>query len=260
MTSDAESRSRPKRAAAPSIDAEEIERFSKLAAEWWNPEGKFKPLHLFNPVRLAFIRDEAARRFGRDIAARRPFEGVKLLDIGCGGGLLAEPMTRLGFAVTGVDASEANIKTAGIHAREQGLDIDYRHGSAEALAETGARFDVILNMEVVEHVADVRAFLKTCADMVAPGGLMIVATINRTAKAFALAIVGAEYVMGWLPRGTHRHSKFVRPLEVRDALAEAGLKVRPPVGVTFNPLAGRWRLSGDTDVNYMLTAERNAAG
>jgi len=257
MTSDRESLSPPQSENPPSFDAEEIEKFSKLAAEWWNPTGKFKPLHVFNPVRLAFIRDQAARRFGRDITARRPFEGLRLLDIGCGGGLLAEPMTRLGFRVTGVDASEANIGTASVHAAEQDLEIDYRHGSAESLAGEGAQFDVILNMEVVEHVADVEGFLKTCASMVAPGGMMIVATLNRTAKAWALAVVGAEYVLGWLPRGTHRHKKFVRPLEIRDALEGSGLRVRPPAGVIYNPLAGRWHLSNDTDVNYMMVCERD---
>ncbi|MFP3942475.1 MAG: bifunctional 2-polyprenyl-6-hydroxyphenol methylase/3-demethylubiquinol 3-O-methyltransferase UbiG [Alphaproteobacteria bacterium] len=256
MTSDPQSRTGARSAAPPSVDPEEVERFSKLAAEWWNPAGKFRPLHVFNPVRLAFIRDEAARRFGRDTTVPRPFEGLTLLDIGCGGGLLSEPMTRLGFRVTAVDASEANIKTATIHAREQGLDIDYRHGSAEALAGENARFDVILNMEVVEHVADMQGFLHACASMVAPGGMMVIATLNRTAKAWALAIVGAEYVLGWLPKGTHQHSKFVRPLELRDALEGTGLRVRPPVGVSYNPLAGRWRLSGDTDVNYMVVCER----
>jgi 2-polyprenyl-6-hydroxyphenyl methylase / 3-demethylubiquinone-9 3-methyltransferase len=259
MASDSNSRSEPRGAAAPSVDPDEVAKFSRIAAEWWDPAGKFRPLHLFNPVRLAFIRDEAARRFGRDVKAPRPFEGLALLDIGCGGGLLAEPMARLGFRVTGVDASEANIKTASVHAEEQGLDIGYRHGSAEALAEEKARFDVVLNMEVVEHVADVGSFLRATASMVSPGGLMFVATINRTAKSWALAIVGAEYVLGWLPKGTHSHSKFVRPLELRDALTAAGLKVRPPVGVSYNPLGGRWRLSGDTDVNYMMVCERDGS-
>ncbi len=259
MTSDADSRSGTGSAPPPSVDPEEVKKFSRLAAEWWDPAGKFRPLHVFNPVRLAFIRDEAARHFHRDVAAPRPFDGLTLLDIGCGGGLLAEPMTRLGFRVTGVDASAANIKTAAVHAGEQGLDIDYRHGAAEALAAENARFDVILNMEVVEHVADAKGFLRACASMVAPGGMMIVATLNRTAKAWALAIVGAEYVLGWLPKGTHRHSKFVRPIEILDALAGTGLEVHPPVGVSFNPLAGRWRLSTDTDVNYMLVSERNAS-
>lgn len=249
--------SAPDDPAAPSVDPDEVAKFARLSAEWWDPAGKFRPLHRLNPVRLAFIRDEAARRFGRDVKTKRPFAGLTLLDVGCGGGLLAEPMTRLGFRVTGIDAAEANIKTAIVHASEQGLSIDYRHGSAEALAASGARFDVVLNMEVVEHVADPAAFLRGCAALVAPGGLMFVATLNRTAKAWVLAVAGAEYVLGWLPRGTHRHSKFVRPLEIRDALQGTGVTPRPPVGVSYDPLGGRWRLSGDTAVNYMMVCARD---
>jgi 2-polyprenyl-6-hydroxyphenyl methylase / 3-demethylubiquinone-9 3-methyltransferase len=244
-------------AAATSIDAAEVERFSRLAAEWWDPRGKFAPLHRFNPVRLAFIRDHALLRFGRDPAARQPFEGLRLLDIGCGGGLLSEPMTRLGFAVTGVDASERNIGVARTHAAEQGLAIDYRAATAEQLLAEGAGpFNVILNMEVIEHVADPAQYLRDCARLLAPGGLMILATLNRTAKALALAVVGAEYVLGWLPRGTHDWRKFVRPEEVRAWLAGEAVGIDGPFGVSFSPLSGRWSLSGDPSVNYMMTIRR----
>ena len=241
-----------------SIDPAEVERFSRIAAEWWDPRGKFAPLHKFNPVRLGFIRDRAAERFGRDARARRPFEGLRLLDIGCGGGLLSEPMTRLGFSVTGVDASEKNIATASVHAAEQGLSIDYRASTAEALAAEGAGpFDVILNMEVIEHVADPGRFLRTCADLLAPGGLMIVATLNRTAKAYALAVFGAERVLRWLPVGTHDWNKFLKPEEIRGFLADTPLTVKGPFGVSYSPLSDRWSLGSDTTINYMMTVERD---
>jgi 2-polyprenyl-6-hydroxyphenyl methylase/3-demethylubiquinone-9 3-methyltransferase len=191
------------------VDPAEIARFSAIADEWWDPNGKFKPLHRFTPTRLEYIRGRIAGHFGRDALAPKPLAGLRLLDIGCGGGLLCEPMARLGASVVGADAAERNVKTAAVHAERQGLAIDYRHTTAEALAEAGELFDVVLNMEVVEHVADVAAFMGACARLVRPGGLMVVATLNRTAKAFALAIVGAEYVLGWLPRGTHTWSKFV---------------------------------------------------
>ncbi|MBP6013772.1 MAG: bifunctional 2-polyprenyl-6-hydroxyphenol methylase/3-demethylubiquinol 3-O-methyltransferase UbiG [Alphaproteobacteria bacterium] len=240
------------------VDDAEVARFSALAAEWWNPHGKFGVLHRFNPVRLGFIRDQAATHFGRDSKATKPFAGLRLLDIGCGGGLLSEPMARLGFDVLGADASEKNIKTASVHAAEGGLSIDYRATTAEALAEAGEQFDVVLNMEVIEHVADLNLFLKSCASMLKPGGLMFVATINRTAKAFALAVVGAEYVLGWLPRGTHDWNKFVKPLELDTALTRAGLEVASETGVMFNPLTGGWLLARDTDVNYMVVAKKAA--
>lgn len=242
--------------AQSTIDEAEVARFSALAAEWWNPHGKFGVLHKFNPVRLGFIRDQAAAHFGRDPKGMKPFAGLRLLDIGCGGGLLSEPMTRLGFEVLGADASAKNIKTASVHAEEQGLAIDYRATTAEALAESGERFDAILNMEVIEHVADLNLFLTSCASMLKPSGIMFVATINRTAKAFALAIVGAEYVLGWLPRGTHDWAKFVKPLELDTALTRAGLNVMTETGVMFNPLAGQWLLTSDTDVNYMVAAKK----
>jgi 2-polyprenyl-6-hydroxyphenyl methylase/3-demethylubiquinone-9 3-methyltransferase len=243
-----------------SIDPEEVERFSRIAAEWWDPKGKFAPLHRFNPVRLAFIRDYALARLGRDAAARRPFEGLRLLDIGCGGGLLSEPMSRLGFAVTGVDASERNIATAAAHAAEQGLAIDYRASTAEQLLASGEpAFDVILNMEVIEHVADPGEFLRTCARLLEPGGLMIVATLNRTLKALALAKFGAEYVLRWLPPGTHHWKKFLKPEEVRGFLDGEPLEIAGPFGVAYDPLSGRWGRSGDADVNYMMVVTRPAA-
>jgi 2-polyprenyl-6-hydroxyphenyl methylase / 3-demethylubiquinone-9 3-methyltransferase len=237
-----------------SIDPDEVARFSSWAAEWWDPKGKFAPLHRFNPVRLGFIRDQALARFGRDGAARRPFEGLRLLDIGCGGGLLSEPMARLGFAVTGVDASERNIGTARAHAAEVGLAIDYRCATAEALlAETEERFDLILNMEVIEHVADPGAYLRDTARLLAPGGLMIVATLNRTLKALALGKIGAEYVLRWLPAGTHDWRRFLRPEEIRGFLAGEVFEVAGPFGVSFDPISGRWSRSADASVNYLMT-------
>lgn len=243
-----------------SIDPADIERFSRIAAEWWDPKGKFAPLHNFNPVRLGFIRDQALARFGRDEKARRPFEGLRLLDIGCGGGLLSEPMCRLGFTVTGVDASDRTVAVAQAHAAEQGLEIDYRCATAEALlAENAGPFDVILNMEAIEHVEGPEAYLRTCAHLLAPGGLMIVATLNRTLKAFALAKIGAEYVLRWLPIGTHDWNKFLKPDEIRGFLAGEPVSVDGPFGVVFDPLTGRWSQSHDCDINYMMTVGRDAA-
>ena len=247
-------------ASASSIDPKEVEQFSRIAAEWWDPKGKFAPLHKFNPVRLAFIRDQVQARFGRDPKAIRPFEGLRLLDIGCGGGLLCEPMTRLGFQVTGVDASERNIGTASAHAAEQGLVIDYRATTAEDLLAAGERpFDVILNMEVIEHVADPGAYLRDCARLLAPGGLMIVATLNRTLKALALAKIGAEYVLRWVPAGTHDWNKFLKPEELRSFLDGEPVAVQGPFGVAFNPLTDRWVRSSDCDINYLVTVTRDAA-
>lgn len=243
---------------SPSIDADEVKKFSEIASEWWDPKGKFKPLHKFNPVRLGFIRETLVSHFGLDASAKKPLEGLRLLDIGCGGGLVSEPMARLGANVTGVDASEQNIKTASVHAQEQGQTIDYRAGTVEGLIAAGEpQFDVVLNLEVVEHVADAGQFLEDCASLVAPGGIMVVATINRTPKALALAIVGAEYVLRWLPRGTHEYSKLVKPSEIKTAVEAAGLKADAPQGVFFNPLMDRWSLSGDTAVNYMMVSRRS---
>lgn len=240
------------------IDASEVERFAALAAEWWDPNGKFKPLHKFNPVRLAWIRDHVATRFGRDPRAARPFEGLRFLDIGCGGGLLCEPMARLGAEIVGADAAATNIEVAKLHAAESGVTIDYRATTAEDLADAGEKFDVVLNMEVVEHVADIDLFIGKCAEMVKPGGIMFVATINRTLKALGLAIVGAEYVLRWLPRGTHQYGKLVRPEELEAALGKAELMVIDRTGVVYHPLADRWQKSSDMDVNYMVLAEKSS--
>ncbi len=243
---------------SPSIDPDEVAKFSRIAAEWWDPAGKFAPLHKFNPVRLGFIRQEAAARFGRNARYLRPFEGLTLLDIGCGGGLLSEPMARLGFAVTGADASPRNIGTAKAHADESGARVTYRCATAEELAAEGFSFDVVLNMEVIEHVADVGAYLSACAALVKPGGLTIVATLNKTLKALALAKFGAEYVLGWLPRGTHDWNRFLTPAELRAMLEDTGLSVLKTQGVSFNPLAWDWNLSTDVDVNYMVVAGRES--
>ena len=240
------------------INPDEIAKFAAMADEWWDPTGKFKPLHKFNPVRLGYVRDKVIARFGKDATVRRPLEGVRILDIGCGGGLLCEPMARLGAEVVGVDPSERNIEIARLHAAESGLAIDYRASTAEVLADAGERFDIVLNMEVVEHVADVPLFVNRCAEMVKPGGLMFIATINRTLKALALAIVGAEYVLRWLPRGTHQYERLVRPEELHAALANSAMTVRETVGVFYNPLTDRWDRSRDTDVNYMVLADKPA--
>ncbi len=247
------------RAEGFSVDPAEVERFSALAAKWWDAKGEFAPLHKFNPVRLGFIREEVLQRFHLDPRAQRPFDGLRLLDIGCGGGLLCEPMTRLGFAVTGVDASARNIGTASTHAADQGLEIDYRCATAEQLLDEGIKpFDVVLNMEVIEHVADPAEYLKTCARLIAPGGIMIMATLNRTPKAYALAIIGAEHVLRWLPVGTHDWKKFLKPEELRSFLDGEPVEMHGPFGVSYSPMNDRWSLSADTDVNYMMTVTREA--
>jgi len=239
-----------------SIDPAEVAKFSAIAEEWWDANGKFAPLHKFNPVRLKFIRETVAAHFRRDPKSLKPFEGLSLLDIGCGGGLLSEPMARLGFTVTGADASERNVKTATAHAEATGLSIDYRAETAEMLAAEGLAFDVVLNMEVVEHVADLKAYLEACAKLVKPGGIMIVATLNKTLKSLALGKIAAEYVLGWVPKGTHDWNRFIEPKRLYAALKESGLKVLKTQGVAFDPLTWDWRLSPDTDVNYMVVAER----
>jgi 2-polyprenyl-6-hydroxyphenyl methylase/3-demethylubiquinone-9 3-methyltransferase len=240
--------------AAPSLDPAEVAKFSALAAEWWNPVGKFGVLHKFNPVRLAYIKEQATARFRRDPVERRPLAELRLLDIGCGGGLLCEPMARLGATVVGIDPSERNINTARVHAEEQELAIDYRVAAAEELS--GEAFDIVLAMEVIEHVVDPRAFTRVCASLLRPGGLLFVATLNRTLKSFALAIIGAEYVLGWLPKGTHQWEKFIAPEELEGWIAENGLALLDRSGVTYSPLSGTWRKARDMDVNYMLLATR----
>jgi len=238
-----------------SIDQAELDKFAAMADEWWDPAGKFKPLHKFNPVRLRYIREKACAHFGLDAEKRRPLEGLSLVDIGCGGGLLCEPMTRLGASVTGIDPEKQNIAIAQNHSDAQGLDIDYQAISAEELLETGKVFDIVLNMEVVEHVSDVPLFISSCARLVSPGGLLFSATLNRTLKSFAFAIVGAEYLLKWLPRGTHQWEKFVTPDELKTAITKGGLEVCDTQGVTFNPLSDQWQPSSDTDVNYMMLAK-----
>jgi len=242
---------------ASSVDPAEVERFSRHAADWWNPRGTMAPLHKFNPVRLGYIRDQAAARFDRDPKKLDCLKGLRMLDVGCGGGILSEPLARLGARVVGVDPAEDNIAAARAHAAETGVDVDYRETTAEELAAKRERFDVVLAMEVVEHVVDVKEFVATCATMVKPGGLLIAATLNRTLKSFALAIVGAEYVLRWLPRGTHQWDKFVTPEELESAMEKSGLQVIGERGVIYNPFVDRWQLSSDMDVNYMLVAGRS---
>jgi 2-polyprenyl-6-hydroxyphenyl methylase/3-demethylubiquinone-9 3-methyltransferase len=241
--------------AAQTTDPAEVAKFEAMAAEWWDPHGKFKPLHMLNPCRLGYIVDQIAAEFGRDPKAPRPFDGLRLVDIGCGGGLLAEPMARLGATVTGIDAAPRNIPVAVLHAEQAELAIDYRHATAEDLVAEGARFDVLLNMEVVEHVPDPLAYLTACASLLEPGGLMIASTINRNPKSFALAIVGAEHVMRWLPRGTHDWRRFITPDELDDLISRAGLEPVDRKGFVFNPLAWSWRVSDrDLSVNYVTAS------
>jgi len=235
------------------VDEGEIERFSRIAEEWWDPKGKFAPLHRLNPLRLGYIRDRAAAHWRRDPLGGSPLEGLSLLDIGCGGGLLCEPATRLGAAVTGIDAADRNIATARLHAERQGLAIDYREATAEALTAEGRQFDIVLALEIVEHVADVDLFLKSCGRLAKPGGLVFLSTLNRTAKAWALAIAGAEYMLRWLPRGTHDWRKFLKPSEVVRGLRMGGVEAQEIVGVVYSPLSRAWSLNArDLDVNYML--------
>jgi 2-polyprenyl-6-hydroxyphenyl methylase / 3-demethylubiquinone-9 3-methyltransferase len=235
------------------VDTAEIERFSRIADEWWDPAGKFAPLHRLNPVRIGYIRDQAARHWQRDAISGRPLDGLSLLDIGCGGGLLCEPMARLGASVTGIDAAARNIAVARLHAEGQALAVDYRQNTAELLAEQGAQYDIVLALEIVEHVADIDLFLRSCGRLVKPGGLLFLSTLNRTTKAWLLAIAGAEYVLGWLPRGTHDWKKFLKPSEVVRGLEAGGITTQEIVGVVYSPLSRSWSLSkNDLDVNYML--------
>ena len=238
------------------VDQSEIDHFTSLAQEWWDPTGKFKPLHKFNPVRLVYIREKLCEHFDRDIKAPDALKGLRILDIGCGGGLLSEPVAKMGADVVGADAGATNIEVARLHAEQSGVTVDYRATTAEDLSASGEKFDVVLNMEVVEHVADVDLFMTACADMVKPGGLMFVATINRTQKARALAIFMAEQVLRWLPRGTHQYEKLVRPAELEAPLNAAGMQVIDRLGVFYNPLSDTWNRSRDMDVNYMMLAHR----
>lgn len=233
---------------------EEIARFTAMAEEWWDPEGKFKPLHKFNPVRLGFLREALCKHFGRDAEAIAPFEGLTLLDVGCGGGLLSEPLRRMGFAVTGIDAGDRNIAVAKIHAEQVGLDIDYRAATPEQLG--GQSFDVVLIMEILEHVPDVAEFLAAVGPLAKPGGALFAATLNRTMKAYALGIVGAEYLLRWLPPGTHDWRKFLKPSELAAGLRRNGILVKDLKGMSFDPIGGEWRLSSDLSVNYMAYAAK----
>jgi 2-polyprenyl-6-hydroxyphenyl methylase/3-demethylubiquinone-9 3-methyltransferase len=237
------------------IDPTEVAKFEAMANEWWAPDGKFKPLHMLNPCRLDYITRQVAAEFDRDLTAPMPFKGLRLLDIGCGGGLLSEPMARLGADVVGADAAAGNIPVAQVHALQQGLTIDYRHTTAEDLAASGETFDVVLNMEVVEHVADPQAYLTACAQLLRPGGVMVCSTLNRTPKSYVMAIIGAEQVMRWLPKGTHDWSKFITPDDLYGFIRTAGLDPVDRAGFVFDPLRWSWSLSErDLAVNYVTTS------
>lgn len=238
------------------INDAEVAKFTAMAEQWRDPKGKFKPIHKFNPVRLAYIREAVLGHFGRDGSVMRPFEGLRVLDVGCGGGLLSEPMAKLGATVVGIDAAERNIKIATLHAEQSGVSVDYRATTSEALAGAGNQFDLVLNMEVVEHVDNVPLYMKSCADLVAPGGLMLTATLNRTARALAFAVFGAEYVLGWLPKGTHDWKKFLTPDEIKALIERNGMRVTAETGLVYHPLADEWRKSRDMGINYMVLAEK----
>lgn len=237
------------------IDPEEVAKFEAMAAEWWDPNGKFKPLHMLNPCRLDYITRQIAAEFDRDLTQNNPFEGLRIIDIGCGGGLLSEPMARLGATVVGADAAAGNIPIAQVHADAQGLKIDYRNTTAEAIAQAGERFDVVLNMEVVEHVNDPQGFLTACQSLLKPGGLMLCSTINRNPKSFMMAIIGAEHIMRWLPRGTHEFHKFITPDELYKLIEGAALRPVDRKGLVFNPLQWSWSISDkDLSVNYVTAS------
>ncbi|MFX0545501.1 bifunctional 2-polyprenyl-6-hydroxyphenol methylase/3-demethylubiquinol 3-O-methyltransferase UbiG [Roseovarius sp. S1116L3] len=245
--------------AASTIDDAEVAKFQAMAEEWWDPTGKFKPLHMMNPCRLDYITQQIAAEFERDLSEDAPFKGLRILDIGCGGGLLAEPMARLGATVVGADAAERNIPVARLHAEQSGLTIDYRHTTAEAMAEAGEQFDAVLNMEVVEHVADPLAYLTACHDLLKPGGLQVCSTLNRNPKSYMMAIIGAEHVMRWLPKGTHDWAKFITPDELYELLSQAGLEPVDRKGFVFNPISWKWSISDrDLSVNYVTASRRPA--
>ncbi len=239
------------------VDAAEVDQFARQAGNWWDPHGPFRPLHKIGPVRLQFIRDAARKHFQVQESGLKPLRGLTVLDIGCGGGLISEPLARLGAEVTGIDPAPENIQTATDHAAANRVDVSYNAVTAEEVVETGAEFDMVTCLEVVEHVPDPAEFVATISKLVRPGGLLIMSTINRTPKAYALAIVGAEYILRWVPAGTHQWDKFVRPDELRRFFAAAGLQETNREGVVFNPLKDRWSLSSDTDVNYMISAAKS---
>lgn len=249
----------PKQISSVSVDPAEMASFARMAENWWDPAGPFKPLHIMNGARLGFIKETLCEHFGRDPSIELPLKGLRILDIGCGGGLLCEPITRLGAHVTGVDALEKNLKTAKTHAEQVGLDIDYRHGTIEQLVQAKETpFDAVLNMEVIEHVANPPDFMKDCGAMVKAGGLMICSTINRTFKAFSFAILGAEYILRWLPRGTHQYEKLVKPIEIQRWLKNAGLNPQPSIGMSLNPLTSKWRFTDDLSINYVTIGLKTA--
>ena len=255
----AHSNHQPETLSSVSVDPAEMESFSRMAADWWDPTGPFKPLHIMNGARLSLIKETICNHFDLDLSKDQPLSAMRILDIGCGGGLLCEPMTRLGAKVTGVDALERNLKTAKTHAEQVGLDIDYRHGTIEQLVQSSETpFDIVLNMEVIEHVANPPDFMSDCAKMVRPGGLMMCSTINRTLKAFAFAIVGAEYVLRWLPRGTHQYDKLVRPIELNRWMQDAGLEISDQIGMSLNPITQNWSISSDMSINYVTIGQKAA--
>jgi len=238
-----------------SVDPAEVAKFEAMAAEWWDPNGKFKPLHMLNPCRLDYLTSQIAAEFGRDLTTPKPFAGLRILDIGCGGGLLSEPMARLGATVIGADAAAGNIPVAQLHAEQSGLEIDYRHCAAEDLAAAGEQFDVVIAMEIIEHVENPQAFMRTCASLMKTGGLMLCSTLNRNPKSYLVAIIGAEWVMRWLPKGTHEWSKFITPDELYKLIEEAALEPMDRMGMVFNPVTWGWSLSErDLSVNYVTAS------
>lgn len=239
-----------------SVDDKEVAQFDAIADDWWSADGKFRPLHQINPVRLRYIRERVSAHKGLDHRSLKPFTGLTFLDVGCGGGLISEPLARLGASVTGIDPSEAAIRVAREHAAAQGLQIEYRQETVESLLQEDRTFDCVLSLEVIEHVPDVAAFLESCAAALRPGGLLVLSTLNRTARSFALGIVAAEYVFGWLPRGTHQWNRFITPEELRDHLDSAGLTLEDETGLAFDPIQGQWSLSSDCSVNYMVAASK----
>lgn len=262
----AHSETAPENMSRISVDPAEMASFSRMAADWWDPKGPFKPLHIMNGARLNLIKNAVCEHFGLDPDADKPLSGLRVLDIGCGGGLLCEPMVRLGASVTGVDALERNLKTAKTHAEQVGVEVDYRHGTIEQMVAAGETpYDVVLNMEVIEHVANPPEFMADCAAMVktptdtAQGGIMLCSTINRTLKAFTLAIVGAEYILRWLPRGTHQYAKFVKPEELSRWMSDAGLNVTEQIGMNLNPVTNVWKTSGDKSINYVTIGTKKPA-